>query len=250
VPVAALPEAAAPLEDRVGELLELLPEGARDVMVQRYVHEQSHAEIANALGISAAAVAMRLTRGKHALRRILAEAEWRPLSLPCPLCGTRKLLMRRDATEISFRCPVCTPEHILVRYPLENPQFARLVSGLERPTAMFRRVGDWALGYFACGGGATAACTRCGEAVTLRAHRRSSGARGLYVRCSFCGEELWSSLAGLASALPAVRELRPLRLLAVQEARGVVVVVQASLDGSRAVEVAFDRNTFALLGVA
>ena len=94
VPLAQLPEQPAPVEDGIGELLELLPPAAREMLTQRYVDERSHAEIAAALGITADAVAMRLTRGKRALRRILAEHEWRPLgiarssSLASPARGT------------------------------------------------------------------------------------------------------------------------------------------------------------------
>jgi RNA polymerase sigma factor (sigma-70 family) len=250
VPVEELPEPSAPVEDRIGELLELLPPAAREVMVQRYVHEQSHEEIAAALDISSDAVAMRLTRGKRALRRILAETEWRPSGLTCTQCGTRKLLMRRTEREIEFRCAACATDDVSVRYPLDNPQFARLVGELERPSAMFRRVGDWAVRYFAGGDSATVECTRCAGAVTVHAHTRAGGIRGLYVRCHACGEEVWSSLIGLADGLPAVRELRLRRLVEVREERNVVAVVQGSVDDSRTVEVAFDRATYALLGTA
>jgi RNA polymerase sigma factor (sigma-70 family) len=250
VPVAELPEPLAPAEDRIGELLGLLPPTAREVMVQRYVLERSHEEIAAGLGISSDAVAMRLTRGKHALRRILAETEWRPSGIACTQCGTRKLLMRRTEREIEFMCTACASHDVCVRYPLDNPQFAQLVGELERPSAMLRRVGDWALRYFAGGDSTTAECTRCGGAVIVRAHTRPGGIRGLYVRCHACGEEVWSSLLGLAGALPAVRELRPRRLVHVREERNAVAVVQGSVDGSRTVEVAFDRATYALLGTA
>lgn len=250
VPVAELPEPAARHDDRIGELVELLPPLAREVVVQRYVYERTHHEIAASLGISADAVAMRLTRGKQALRRILAEAEWRTSGVHCPQCGTRKLLMRRTEQEIEFTCPPCAREDVLVRYPLANPQFSRLVGGLERPTAMMRRVGDWVVQYFAGGGGATTACTRCSQPVVVRTHVRSEGIRGLYARCDACGEEIWSSLFGLAAALPEVRGLRHHRLVDVREQGNVVAVVQGSVDGSRTVEVAFDRTTYALLGAA
>lgn len=245
LPVAELPEREAPPEDRVVELLELLPDSARDVLLQRYVYERSHGEIAAALGISGDAVAMRLTRGKQTLRRLLAEAEWRPCGIACPHCATRKLLMRRCAEEIAFTCPACEPDGILIRYPLGNPQFARLVAELERPTAMIRRVGDWISRYFAAGDGARVDCTRCGARATVHAERGDR--TGLFVRCSACGEEVWSALSGLAFAQPAVRELRARRLVAVREERGAVEVVHASDDG-RTVTVGFDRATFVLLG--
>ena len=60
----------------LGELLDralaLLPPETRDVLVRRYVHDSSHAEIGARLGISDDAVSMRLARGKAVLRRLLA----------------------------------------------------------------------------------------------------------------------------------------------------------------------------------
>lgn len=242
LPVAELPEPAAPPMDGVGELLELLPESARDVLLQRYVYDRSHGEIAAALGISGDAVAMRLTRSKETLRRLLAESDPRPCSIACPLCASRKVFMRRTASAVSFTCAACDPDGIIIRYPLDNPQFARLVEGLERPTAMIRRVGDWISGYLAGGDGARVDCTRCGARATVRAHHGDRA--GLFVRCSSCGEEVWSALTGIASAQHAVRGLR---LVGIREERGAVEVVHAADDG-RTVTVGFDRTTFALLG--
>jgi RNA polymerase sigma factor (sigma-70 family) len=250
LPLAELPEPEAPVEDGIGELLELLPAASREAMVQRYVRDRTHDEIGRELGISPDAVAMRLARGKQALRRILAEDEWRPSGIACPHCGTRRLLMRRTRSEIDFTCTLCAREDVLIRYPLENPHFARLVGDLERPTAMLRRVGEWALQYFSGGDNAAAECTRCGRLETVRAHLRAEGNPGLYVQCGACGEEVWSSLVGIAYALPAVRELRRRRLVAVREERGLVSVVHGSVDGGRTVEVAFDGTTYALLGAA
>jgi RNA polymerase sigma-70 factor (ECF subfamily) len=249
VPVAELPEPLAPAEDRIDELLELLPPDTRPALVERYVHERSHEEIAGALGISADAVSMRLTRGKQALRQILAETDWRPTGITCSQCGTRKLHMRRTRSEIELTCTACSQD-VLVRYPLANPQFARLVDGLERPTAMMRRVGDWVLRYFAGGDGAGAECTRCARPVTVRAHVRDGWNRGLYVRCGACGEEVWSSLVGIAGAFPTVRDLRPRRLVEVRDVQNVVSIVHGAVDGGERVEVAFDRGTYALLGAA
>jgi RNA polymerase sigma-70 factor (ECF subfamily) len=250
IPLADLPEPSVPVEDGIAELLELLPPAARDVLEQRYVHERTHGEIAASLGISADAVAMRLTRGKLALRRILAETEWHRSAVACPQCGTRKLLIRRTASAIELTCVACASQDVLIRYPLDNPQFARLVAGLERPSAMLRRVGEWVLDYFAGGDGTSADCTRCARPATVRAHVRPGSIRGLYVHCEACGEEVWSSLTGIAAGIPAVRELRPQRLVEVREERNVVAVVQASVDGARTVEVGFDRATYALLGAA
>jgi RNA polymerase sigma factor (sigma-70 family) len=250
VPVAELPEPVAAVEDRIDELLELLPADVRPLLVQRYVHEWSHEEIAAGLGISVDAVAMRLTRSKRVLRGILAADEWRPTGIVCMQCGTGKLLVRRTPVQIDLACAACSSQDVLVRYPLDNPQFARLVSGLERPSAMLRRVGEWALRYFAGGDGASAECTRCSQPVAVRTHMRKGRIPGVYVRCSSCGEEVWSSLVGLTGGLAEVRGLRARRLVEVREERNVLAVVQSTVDGSRTVETTFDRATYTLLRAA
>src|SRR4051812_31666257 len=97
------PELDAELER--AELLELLdralsvlPAGTRDALVQRYVDDAPHAEIAARLGVSEDAVSMRLARGKTLLRRMLAaelgrggDFEWRGARGWCGPGGRRKL---------------------------------------------------------------------------------------------------------------------------------------------------------------
>ena len=227
----------------------LLPPASRDLVVQRYVEERTKNELAARLGMSPDAVSMRLARGKLALRRMLAEAEWRQTGVWCPVCGEEKLLTRREheGAWIAFCCPGCDPTGRTAVFPLDNPVFANLVRATARPTSMFGRVADWALGYWRGGEGTPAACTRCAAPVTVQAHTRTdtpTPTHGLYVHCSSCGEELWSSLAGVAMADPEVRAVRRRepRTHAVQtETRDSVVVA----FGQR--RVAFDRRTFRLL---
>ncbi len=96
------------------ELVELLdramaelPAGTRRVLVERFVRDSPHAEIARRLGLSEGAVTMRVQRGKLLLRRILttrfrqqaaafglidaAEPEWVQTRIWCPDCGARRL---------------------------------------------------------------------------------------------------------------------------------------------------------------
>jgi len=255
VPVAEVPEVAdVELErDDLVELLdgalELLPSAQRDVLVERYVHERSTPEIARALGVSDDAVSMRLARGKVTLRRLLDDAEWRETGIYCVMCGERRLQIRRESggVAIAFRCPSCDAGGLSARFPLDNPLFASLVGGLERPTAVFGRVGDWATGYWRGGDGAVVGCTRCGAAVGLRRAVRTDTPRpirGLYVSCGRCGEELWSSLVGVALGDRAVRELRrraPRTSAVEREERGALVISFADR------EVAFDPLTHRLL---
>jgi RNA polymerase sigma-70 factor (ECF subfamily) len=55
--------------------LGLLPVPTRDVLVQHYIDERPHGEIAVGLGVSDGAVAVRIHRGKVALRQALARPE-------------------------------------------------------------------------------------------------------------------------------------------------------------------------------
>ena len=128
--------------------------------------------------------------------------------------GGHTLLTRREqgGRAIAFRCPGCDGEAgRSAVFPLDNPFFEQLVGSLERPTAMFGRVARWAREYWAGGDGSAASCTRCGGPATVRSHTRLDLAEpvpGLFVRCARCGEELWTSLVGIAMATPEVRDLR------------------------------------------
>jgi RNA polymerase sigma-70 factor (ECF subfamily) len=258
VAVPDVPEEAGELvldRDDLAEILDgalaLLPPSSREVLLQRYVQERPVTEIARRLGISDEAVSMRLARGKLALRRALGEEEWRRTAIWCVGCGAHALVMRRerDGSAVAFRCPGCDGEAgRSAVFPLDNPFFAELVGSLERPTAMFGRLAGWARSYWAGGDGSPAACTRCGGETTVRSHTRLDLAEptaGLYVRCSRCGEELWSSLVGITMALPDVRAIRrrePRTVATVATGREAVVVRFG------AVETAFEQPSFRLRG--
>jgi RNA polymerase sigma factor (sigma-70 family) len=257
VPVPEVPEQAVEVDLARNDLahlldgaLALLPATSRDVLLQKYVHDRSNGEIARQLGITDDAVSMRLTRGKLALRRVLDAEEWRETRLWCVSCGAHRLVMRREraGAAVAFRCPSCDGDHRRSAvFPLDNPFFHGLVGSLERPTAMFGRVAPWACAYWAGGDGAEVHCTRCGGATTVHAHTRldtGEPLRGLFVRCATCGEELWSSLVGVAMAMPAVREVRrraPRTAASLVETRGEIVVRFGDVD------TAFERPTFRLI---
>jgi RNA polymerase sigma factor (sigma-70 family) len=260
LPVAELPEQPVEAEvelgrDDLAEILDgalaLLPAMQREVLLENVVFERSNGEIADRLGISPDAVSMRLTRGKLALRRLIDAEEWKPTGVWCVSCGDAKLVTRReqDGTAIAFRCPGCDPAGRAAVFPLDNPFFATLVGGLSRPTAIFGRVADWALGYWSAGDGSHPSCTRCGADVTVQALTRTDlrqETHGLFVRCSSCGEEVWSSLVGVAMAAREVRELRrrvPRTRAQTEERRDAIVVRFAER------QVAFDRRSFRLLAI-
>ncbi|MGH2551728.1 MAG: RNA polymerase sigma factor, partial [Thermomicrobiales bacterium] len=114
----------ADLAELLDRALGLLPSDTRDALVQRYVEERSQAEIADRLGFSEGAVAVRIHRGKVALKNALGTRELRPLAasfglLPnhddgwretriwCPVCGRLRLLgmIGASGTPLRLRCP-------------------------------------------------------------------------------------------------------------------------------------------------
>ena len=286
--------AAAPLEEDLdialerAELIELLdralallPPETRDVLVRRYVHESPHAEIAARLGLSDDAVAMRLTRGKVVLRRLLesdlraeaaahglaagADDGWRETRVWCSECGRRKLVTRREPAPggVAFRCPGCSPDAATLgsEFRLGNPFFSRLVGDLVRPAAIIARAHGWSRRYFAGGGGEDVACTRCGRSVRLQTYLRDDARldrphrRGLFARCDACGESVSSSVGALALAVPEVRSFRRdhprTRALPEREVdvAGIPALVVRHEDvlGSEGVDVVLARDTLRVL---
>src|SRR4051812_45036529 len=259
----------AELLELLDRALSLLPAGTRDAVVQRYVDDAPHAEIAARLGVSEDAVSMRLVRGKTLLRRMLAaelgreaDVDWRETRVWCGQCGRRKLAMRDSATydAVTFSCPDCSPGVPGSEFPLGNPHFAELVGGLVRPSAMLARTGDWLQRYFGGGAGASQVCTRCRGGVKVERYRRaeSRNREGLYVACDGCGEQVSSSVEGLALARSEVRQFRRehprTRLLPRREldfAGASAFAVRAEdVVGSGGIDVVFERETLRVLAVA
>jgi RNA polymerase sigma factor (sigma-70 family) len=259
----------AELLELLDRALSLLPRETREALVQRYVDDAPHGEIAARLGMSEDAVSMRLARGKTALRRMLAaelgretDAAWRETRVWCGQCGRRKLAMRdrRAHDAVTFSCPDCSPGVPGSDFPLGNPHFAELVGALVRPTAILARTGDWLQRYFGGGAGAFDVCTRCGRAVTVERYRRAESRNpdGLYVACGGCGEQVSSSVEGLALARAEVRRFRRehprTRLLPRRDLDfgGVPSFAVRAEDvlGRSAVDVVFAGETLRVLAVA
>jgi predicted RNA-binding Zn-ribbon protein involved in translation (DUF1610 family) len=98
-------------------------------LIERYLHESPHAEIAERLGLSEEALVQRLYRGKLALRRVITtqmreEATTYGITLDpntdhlsqatriwCPFCGKGQLIRYTDPPneKEGFTCPQCGP---------------------------------------------------------------------------------------------------------------------------------------------
>jgi RNA polymerase sigma factor (sigma-70 family) len=121
--------------DELAELLDralsLLPDETRRLLIERYIEESSRSAIAGRLGVSEGTVAMRIHRGRLALRRVLtremggeaaqfgfadsSHSVWEDTPIWCPGCGKFRLQGRfaDNRTGLFLRCPRCC----------QNPQF-------------------------------------------------------------------------------------------------------------------------------
>ena len=273
----------AELAHLVDTALHRLPAAAREVMRQRFLDDMSVVDIAHRTGSSPAAVSMRVTRGKAALRQLLAgelrdEAEafglapapadtWVHTRVHCTQCGLGTLLVRieRAPGAIAFRCPRCDPSPAAraVEFPLSNPVFARLLDGLVRPTAVLRRADAWSHDYYARGQQTGhVACTQCGKRLRLRTYERDDlpaalHRRGLYAECTDCEHQVSTSVSALTLALPQALTFRrahprlratPPREVEAHGGRAVVVEYQA-LDTNARLSAVFAADSLRLLEV-
>ncbi len=220
--------------------LALLPPVSRQILVARYLEETPQAEVAARLGLSAGAVAVRLHRGKLALRRVLATelreaaaayglptadpavaavatdvsggAGWRTTRLWCSICGQHRLVIRAlpRTGECLVRCPHCSAAPDDHLFQAIRPDAFRGGGG---DGILLDRLMAFADGYYrAALASGTAACPTCGALARL--HRRLPDGvavdrrrgRGLHLYCAGCDAPTsWVTVRSLALSSPAGR---------------------------------------------
>ncbi|MEO8953707.1 MAG: RNA polymerase sigma factor [Ktedonobacteraceae bacterium] len=216
------------LVELLDRTLALLPAETREVLVARYVEESSLAEVAERLGVQTGAVAMRLQRGKLALRRVLndelamewqeygvrGQAGWEETSIWCTYCGRHHLIGRFSPAEgtLLLTCPACG-EYSYSN--LAHTSQSHLFLGMKRVKPAVMRLRGWIHRYYRDHlDELMAPCLRCGQMVPLQlvpslqevdAEHFSDNRhdeRGVYQTCSDCPLYNWISLESLALALP------------------------------------------------
>jgi RNA polymerase sigma-70 factor (ECF subfamily) len=206
--------------------LALLPPSVRDVLIERYIRESSHAEIADRLGLSEDALVQRLHRGKLALRRVLTtqmrdEAVAYGISVPeadllhqqtriwCPLCGKGQLIAYQDPSthKIGFTCSKCM--HIAVI------PFPEVYSGINSHKSILSLQLAW-LGdhYWRAINSQQVICWQCGSQTQGRIYQPQNvppeyGAfdfSGVYIVCAHCGYQEANGLPHLSLDTPEARQ--------------------------------------------
>lgn len=106
------------LAEVLAHALASLPVSTRMALLACYADDLPLSEVASTLQMTENAVAVRLHRGKLALRQLLASElsgdaglpMWQPTTIWCPYCGNQRLVMQaQSAGDESFwlRCPHC-----------------------------------------------------------------------------------------------------------------------------------------------
>jgi RNA polymerase sigma factor (sigma-70 family) len=259
--------------------LALLPAATRAALIARYVEETPVAQVAARLGLSEGAVAVRLHRGRLALRRALAtdlrgeaaaygladeqNQQWRPTSIWCPHCGTHRLLLRLatpDAPQFWIRCPDCRSAAGAYFVQVSGAS----VSGAERGyratfAQIISRTSDYSRRGLANG---VVSCTRCGQGIPIRTHISNGvhlprGVRIVGGKCWACGAMFWTyyteAVLYLPDGLRFWREHRRIRALPEEQresgGRALVVTRFERIDGAARLEVTSVRDTLEVISV-
>jgi RNA polymerase sigma-70 factor (ECF subfamily) len=259
--------------------LALLPNDTRAILVAHYVEGLPQSEIAARLGMTENAIAVRLHRGRRALRELLANdlrqdiAEygfaipsadgWSETRIWCPECGRSRLLARFEPAQgdLSLRCATC--DNVVNNYLVQHHSDLGLFSDLKAYKPALNRVMDWADGYYHGGLEAgVARCMACGRPASVKVSDATSsldGPRDLHGVRLFCSCQVENScsIAGLALFTPEGRRFwrehprihgHPLREEQVF-GRPAILVSYASLNESAQLDIAFARDTLQILRI-
>jgi len=258
----------------------LLPPDTRRALVERYVENSSRARAALRLGLSEGAVAMRLARGRVALRRILTtdlreeaaayglvdpdREAWQPTRIWCTVCGERRLWGRfGPGNYFHLACRGCFGRR---EQCMTEARFGPLLDGVKGFKSAYNRVLNKFHEQFRHGiAGRLVSCPRCGTGSPLHASPPSKagpasafGYREIRRTCPHCGPVSGpGSLAGLASATPEGRRfareqgrVRSLPQREIEVGGGPALVAPLeSVTGSARLEVVFLRYTLEIAGI-
>ncbi len=163
------------LVDLLDRAMALLPVETRAVLIKRYVEDSPLSAVAAELGTNTSAVAMRLQRGKLALRRVLmtemqqefapytahasSADDWEETPLWCHLCGRYRLRGKRnpDEGELLLKCPSCN---------VISTNHLPVLQGVKGYKPLYTRLVAWCNDYYWTGlNNGTVPCANCGRTI-------------------------------------------------------------------------------------
>ena len=266
------------------ELVELLdramaylPAETRVVLVKRYVEESPLAEVAAQLGTNTSVVAMRIQRGKLALRKVLTNEMsqeislygayttngWEETPIWCHICGHHHLLGKRDSSEgkLLLKCPACSPD----ADDLVSENRLPILQGIKGYKPLLSRLAVWCNNYYRTGlKNGTTLCVECGQATFVKLFPpedtpigfRAKG-HGVSIVCPSCEASYNTLLAPLVLELPEgqrfLRAYPRLRMLPEQyveaDGREAIITCYESIHESACFTVVSALDTYEVLRI-
>ena len=263
----------ADLVDLLDKALGLLPADTHSLLIQHYIEGLPQAELGAHFGMTKGNVAVRLHRGKVALRQALVtdfrddavayglvtagEVRWTETRIWCFVCGQHRLLGQFDHVndELQLRCPGCNhthDEHDRISYS----QSARL-RGVKAYKPAFSRVMQWVHErYIEANRTGMIPCETCGQPLPIQIGVPPGVIDSppvVYVWCEHCnycpGSNSWSALAlsfpmvrKFWRAHPRMRAL-PERNLEIAGCPAILTGFESVTDNAK-IEIAFAKKTF------
>jgi RNA polymerase sigma-70 factor (ECF subfamily) len=266
--------------------LGLLPVETRSVLIQKYIEDSPHAEIAARLGLSEGGVAMRLQRGKLAFRRIVTNHlrdellayglgdvvgdGWQPTRIWCPVCGQHRLNGRfvKDRTKGQFQLQgpsYCSAHGININITCANfASFTELLGNIKGFKPALSRFMKWTHNYYRNGlAKQLAPCIKCGQLTPLQVGPLEDippllqAIPAVHARCERCGVTPNESLIGLTLCLPEGQQFwqrhSRIRLLPSRkvelDGRAAFLVSIESVTSSARLDVLSQHDTFEIIGI-
>ncbi len=261
--------------------LALLPPETQDIFIKRYVEESSLAEVAAQLGTNPGAIAMRLQRGKLALRRVLTqelnedltgycidlgkEGIWEESSIWCIFCGQHRLRgkFREERSELLLKCPGCCPNPNSL---LSESNLPSVFAGVKGFKPAFSRLAKWShTHYRAALQNGVVPCINCGRTTAAKIevveHMQrwiwTINERVLTISCSTCHIHDMAPLEFLVLSLPEGQQFwrtHPrIRILPKQYieryGRPAIITRIESLTDTACFDVVSDYATYAVLHI-
>jgi RNA polymerase sigma-70 factor (ECF subfamily) len=211
------------LVDLLDRALALLPPKTRALLVERFVRESSHAEIAARLGLSEGAVRVQVHRGKLALRHVLTtqmreetlaygfltpgDEGWQATRIWCPCCGQHRLHTRsvQKGGPLIFECRACGSGW----YP-DQPAESVFpdIASLKSHKAILSRYHTWVeREYQKAITHRMVLCHGCGSMMPVElGFPDQSDLPGICLRCETCDSTRGIDLVGIALILPETQQ--------------------------------------------
>jgi RNA polymerase sigma-70 factor (ECF subfamily) len=201
------------LADLLDRALELLPVDARALLIAHYIEGLPQTEIARRLGVQPGTIAVRLHRGRFALRRVLSsdfkdhastyglpadpDVGFVPTQAWCFRCGAHRIDARIDVEtgELSLRCKACCKHEAAL---LEQSFLPGLVTGTPKFRSAYERtMRFYQQRYWPALRDRIASCLQCGATTPVRDTGpfdydcefplQLPGEHGVYMQCPACG---------------------------------------------------------------